>query len=130
MTEHNADKLVRVHQKISAARKKLKTEFEAADNALKEQQEVVESAMLVFLNDTKQKTAKTDNGYFYWEEKVTPSGSDWGAFFAFVRKENAFDALHKRISTTFIKEYMEAHDKALPPGVSIHRERVINVRKN
>lgn len=130
MTEFDTHKLIRVHQKISAARSKLKAEYDVADGKLKEQLATVEAAMLQFLNETKQKTAKSDNGYFYWEEKMTPSGSDWKALFNWVKKEDAFDVFHKRLSSTFIKTYMEGHDKALPPGVSIHRERIISVRKN
>ena len=126
----DADKLVRVHQKISAALKKLKTDYEAAAAVLKGQQDTVESAMLQFLNDTKQKTAKTENGLFYWQVKLTPSGADWGALYAWVREENAFEVFHKRISSTFIKTYMEENENALPPGVNVKREREICVRKS
>lgn len=126
----NADKLVRVHQKISAARKAAKAEFDALDFGLKEQLKVVEAEMLRFLNDTEQKTAKTEHGLFYWQEKIIPQGADWDAFYRFVREENAFDALERRIKTGFVKEYMEAHDGDLPPGVNLYREREICVRKS
>jgi len=130
MTEISAKKLVRIHQKITAARKALKSQFENEDSRLKEQQKVVEAAMLDFLNTTGQKTAKTDIGLFYWQEKIIPTGADWDALFRWVREENAFDIFERRIKTGFIKEYMEHNEDNLPPGVNLYREREICVRKS
>jgi phage tail tape-measure protein len=124
----DTERVVRIYNKMRDKRAQLKREFDAADNAIKEQQKTLEAAMLNFLNANSAKSANTAAGQFYWQEKVIPRGDDWNAFYAFIAKEGAFDALERRIKTTFVKEYMDAHQGELPPGVSVLREREIRVR--
>ena len=134
-----ADKLVKIGRKIKAARSKLAAEFKAADDLLKADLAGIEGMMLEFLRATGQKTANCgEHGLFYWQEKITPRGDDWAAFYKWIVREDAFDALQKRIKVTFISQYMEEHknDKdengepvsPLPPGISVMREREIHIK--
>lgn len=123
------DRLVRVHLKIRAARSALSKKFNEEDDKLKAQQERVENELLRFLNDNNMKNSKTESGTFYWQKEIQPVGSDWDRFYSWVKENDAFDALERRIKKGFVTEYMEEHDGDLPPGVSVNTKRVVRVRR-
>lgn len=122
------DRLTKAYLKIRDARKQLKKDFEAEDAKLEEKLNMVGGLMLRFLQDHKTDAIRTDAGTFYRQVDVKPAASDWDAFYKWVSANDAFDFLEKRIKKTSIVEYMEAHEEALPPGVSVFREYVIRVR--
>jgi hypothetical protein len=52
------------------------------------------------------------------------------AFFQWIKDNNAFDAMQRRVSVTFVKEFMDSHEGKLPPpGIQVSREYVCRVRK-
>lgn len=122
--------LTHTYIKIREARSKLKKEWEAQDAELKEKLERLEGEMLRFLHDTQQESARTASGTFYKQEEITPTGSDWDALYRWIVQHDAFDALDKRIKKTFVKTYMDEHDGAIPPGISVFREYVVRVRRS
>lgn len=124
------NKLTSVHLKIRDARSDLKRKFEEEDRKLKIKQERIENEMLRFLQDSNTGSVRTESGTFYRQEEITPTGSDWDAFYRWVRENDAFDALERRIKKTFVKEYMETHEGGIPPGVSVYREYVVRVRRS
>lgn len=114
---------------IRDARSALKREFEAKDDELKGKQARLEAVMLGHLNATNMAAVRVDGGTVYKQEEVKPSCSDWSSFYQWVSENDAFDALEKRLTKKFMVEFMEAHEGALPPGVSVHREFVVRVRR-
>lgn len=120
--------MVELQQAIKSARSEAKRAFEDKDAELAADLRRVELAILKFLMDNGIKSVKTEHGTAYQQEDILPTCSDWSAFFAWVRKNNAFDALEKRIKKTFVKEMLDSEGD-VPPGVSIIRENVVRVRK-
>lgn len=123
-------KMVRVYLKMRDARTALKRQFEEDDTKIKAQMEKLEIAMLRHLQDSNSDSIRTDAGMFYRQEEVTPTGSDWDAFYQWVKDNDAFEALERRIKKTFVREYMETHNGGIPPGVSVYREYVVRVRRS
>lgn len=126
----NTNTLTRAYVKLREARAKLSKEYNDKDKDLKAKMSRLEAEMLRILKETGSESIRTEAGTFYRQEDITPSGSDWEAFYAWVAENSAFDALERRIKKTFVKEYMEAHDGELPPGVSVYREYVARVRQS
>lgn len=126
----DVNRLTKAYIKLRDARSELKKDWEKEDTKFKEKLEKIEGALLKFLNETQQNSSKTDAGIVYRQEEITPTGADWDAFYGWVAKNNAFDALERRIKKTFIREYMDAHDGGIPPGVSVYREFVVRVRRS
>lgn len=126
----DVDRLAKAYIALREARSALKAEFEEKYKTLGAKQERLENEMLRFLQENNSDSVKTSNGTIYRQEELTPSGSDWEAFYNWVAENEAFDALERRIKKTFVKEYMEAHDGAPPPGVSVYREYVVRVRRS
>lgn len=123
------NKVVEAYLNIRDRRAEIKREYEAEDDKLKGAQRQLEGVLLKHLNDTGLDSARTPCGTFFRSEALKPSGSDWTAFYEWIRENDAFEALERRIKRDFIKEYMETHDGALPPGVSVHREYEVRVRR-
>lgn len=129
-TNMDTAKLVKVFIKMRDKRAELKKAFDAEDIRIKGQQEEVGNVLLGFLNDNMMDSVRTSSGTFFRKEKVVPNGSDWDAFFAWVKEHDAFDAFERRIKGTFVKQFMEENAGALPPGVSIHRTFEASVRRS
>lgn len=124
------NKLTKAYVAIRDARGQLKKAFDAEDKALKDKQDKLEKAMLAHLNSTNTDSVRTESGTFYRQEEITPSGADWNALYRWIVENDAFDALERRIKKTFVKEYMEANEGAIPPGVNVYREYVARVRRS
>ena len=122
--------MVKAYIKIRDKRAEIKKAFEEQDKALKEKLELIEGEMLRHMQETGIESIKTAAGTFYKQEDITPTGSDWDAFYTWVKTNDAFDALERRIKKGFIKEYMETHEGGIPPGVSVYREYVVRVRRS
>lgn len=125
----NMNKLVRAHIAIRDRRKELTDSFNMTDRELKQKQERLEAEMLRFMQESGTESIRTDSGTVYQQETVKPAASDWNAFYDWVKQNDAFDALERRIKATFVKEFMEENDGETPPGVSVHREYVARVRR-
>lgn len=129
MSEIDNTKVVKAFQNIKAAREELARKFKEEDDALKEKQERLQNFLLDFLNTNGLQNASTETGIFYKQEDVIPTAADWSAFYAWVKENDAFDALEKRITRTFVKNWMDDHDGTPPPGVSVFRKYKVAIRK-
>lgn len=129
-TEFNMARHIRVFRKIRDARSELSKKFKEEDEVLKAQQEAVGNAILGFLNATGQKTAATSEGTAFWQTKIIPRADDWDKFYQWIAATNNFEALERRVKSTFIKEYMDTNGDELPPGITVLSEREIRVREN
>lgn len=122
-------KITKAHINIRDARTQLRKQYEEADADLKKSQEKLEGVMLDHLNNHGMESVRTEAGTFYRQEEITPSAGDWNALYEWIKDNDAWDALERRIKKTFVKEYQEAHNGGLPPGISVYREYVVRVRR-
>jgi hypothetical protein len=133
-TEKNAAQLVREYRAVRDARAARSAAAKKEDAAFKGVLDRIEMEMMSRLDADGAKSLATTEGTFYKEEQVQPSCTNWEEFYAWVREHDAFSALHKRISSEFIKTYMDDHKDAegnslLPPGIAVFREVVVKVNK-
>jgi hypothetical protein len=125
----DANKLTNAYVKLRDARKKLADEFNEVDGGLKQKQERLEAEMLRFMTESGVDSVRTPAGTFYRQENMFPSASDWEAFYSWIKKNDAFEALERRVKKGFVKEFMDANSGEVPPGISVHREYVARVRR-
>lgn len=124
------EQIVGVYGKIKDARTAKRHAWEAEDAELEKQQDRLKAYMLDILNKTGAKSIATSVGTAYRREKIRPSASDWTMFYDWIQQDpERFEALEKRIKVGFIADYMENNDNELPPGVNIHREFEVAVRR-
>lgn len=107
--------------KIVAAHK---AKLEPLDAAM----EKTEAAILDFFNKHGMDSAKCEAGTAYRSVKSSATVADMDAFLGFVRANDAWHFLEKRVAKTQVDEYVDAH-KDLPPGINYSRIASLNVRR-
>jgi hypothetical protein len=123
------ERLTRSYIKMRDTLAEKRRAYEEEERDIKTKMTRLETAMLQHLQETNVESVRTTAGTVYRTLEVTPSGSDWDAFYTWIAENNAFEALERRIKRTFIKEYMDTNDGALPPGVSVYKEYAARVRR-
>ena len=108
----------------------LKTKFEEEANKIKAVEQKCEAWLLARAREAGVTQFKVDGiGTAYISVKTKVSCGDWVAFYDWIIETSSVDALERRVSSTFVKEYRAEH-KELPPGVNTFDEQVINVRRD
>jgi hypothetical protein len=70
--------------------------------------------------------AKIDGVSISVSEQTMPSVNDWGAFYDFIRQNDAFYMLQRRVSTGPYREMLQMEQDV--PGVEPYVQRKINMR--
>ena len=128
-TQAAIDDVVRARQAIKDIRTVKRHAWEAEDADLEADQNRLDSYLLERLNALGASSVATDHGTAYRSLRIKPSAADWGAIWEWMKKNDAAELLERRLKSGFIKDYMEEHDGALPPGINVHREYVVAVRR-
>lgn len=115
--------------KIREAKLARKHAWEAEEAAFDAKLEMIEGHMLRHLNANGMNSVSTDGGTFYKQETIKPNIVDDAAFFAWIKENDAFDALERRVKVGVIKQFQDDHEGGLPPGITVAREWVVRVRK-
>lgn len=126
-------KLTKAFVAIRDRRAEIKAAFDEEYNSLGLKMDRLAAELLRSLQEQKADSIRTEFGTVFRQEEVKPSCSDWSALDAWEKAHpeySASDILEKRVSKKFITAYMEAHDGAVPPGVSVYREYVARVRRS
>lgn len=124
------DKLVQAFNAVRDARTVRRRAWEKEDLALEEDQHTLKVIMLELLNSNGAKSIATPHGTAYRSEKVRPSAADWNVVYDWIIADpERFEVLEKRLKTTFIRQFMDENDGAIPPGVNVHREFEVSVRR-
>lgn len=125
----NSAQLAKAYVKLREAKAKIMSDAEEAAAKLAAKMDVIEAEMLRFMNKNKINSIATTSGTFYKELDVKPSCSDWSAFYEWIKENDTFEFLEKRVTRNQIKEYMELNEDALPPGISVLKEYKVRVRR-
>lgn len=126
----NLAKVAQAYTAIRDARTAKKRAWEKEDLALEEDQDKLKALMLQVMNAGGLQSVRTDYGTIYRTQKLKPSAADWAAVYEWIAADpDRFEMLEKRLKATFVQQYMEENDGALPPGVNAHREYEVAVRR-
>jgi len=117
-------KYMRLRDKKAAVEATVKEELDQ----IKANMAKLEAFLKVKLDADGLTSFKTDHGTAFLTTTDFANVEDWDAVLRFIREEEAFDMLEKRISKTAVRGYIEAN-KEVPPGVKYGTKLDINVRK-
>lgn len=124
----SADKMVANYLVLRAEKSRIKKEFDALNKRLDDVMEQIEGRLLKTLLDNKVKNMGAETGTFYIEKSVKPSCVDWHAYRQWMIQNDALDGVEKRVTKSFIEQYMKDNEDELPPGIAVLREQVVRVR--
>jgi len=92
-------------------------EAEKYAEMLKEQESSIREQLVQMLEDQGLKAARGTKANFSFSSKPVPQVTNWDKFYAYVKKYNAFELLHKRIGAEAWQERVDAGKTV--PGVEV-----------
>lgn len=127
-------KLAGVVQRMLQIRARLdeeKAKYQEATAKLNDMYEKGEAFLRLHLQESGEDGFKINGlATVYTSTRLKASVGDREAFKNFVLDtDGGIELMDIRVNTTNLKEYMAQHDGAVPPGVTAHTERTLNIRR-
>lgn len=116
---------VMIRDEIEAIEERHRQELKPYINA----KERLTGELLAFLDNNRLKSAKTSEGSIRVSVRHTGVCTDPDRFMDFVFEHNLRELLDRRANGVACRDYAEAHDGVLPPGVKINSMRTIGVTR-
>ncbi len=129
MSDTSVNQLASIYLKIRDEREKIKTAYEEEDKKLAEQMAVVEAEMLEVFRDTESTSIKTPAGTVMRRVATRYWTNDWDSMYNFIRDNDAYGLLERRIHQTNMKQFIEENPDVFPPGMLVDSQFKITVRR-
>jgi predicted lipid-binding transport protein (Tim44 family) len=129
MGDYTLDNLVRVYRALREAIESKTRAHEAEINELKAQQQVIHDEMLAFCNDQNLDSVRTKYGTVSRRIQTRYWTNDWDSMYRFVKENDAFQLLERRISNNNMKQFLDENPDAMPMGLQIDNKYIVQVRK-
>ena len=126
----SVDKLSHIYLKIRDARLELKAQYEVEDKKLEEQLLVVEAKLLDICKDTGADSIKTQTGTVMRRVATRYWTNDWDSMYNFVKDNDAYGLLERRLHQTNMKQYLEENPDKFPPNMLLDSQYKITVRRS
>jgi hypothetical protein len=131
----NADQFTAKYIELRDRRTKLKKQFEADDAKLKVLMTGIEEKLLEKLAVDGAKRITTAHGTVYKTYKEFVNVADWQEVLRFIKENDAYDMLEKRVSKSSVTERMEKDSEGNyrnppPPGVNFARQETVQIRRS
>jgi len=114
---------VRLRDKKKALQDEHKEQLKPYNTAM----EKLENWMLAKLNQDNAQSVRTDSGTVFKSMRTSASVQDWEATLGFIRENELYHLLERRVSKTAVEEMAEQGQDV--PGVQITREITVNIRR-
>jgi len=125
MTDVPVDRLVRAYIKIRDAR----SELEKKATELEEQQKLIQGRLLDICKETGVESLRTEFGTVTRRSTKNYWTNDWGSLYEFIKKNDAFPLLQRRISNAAMDTFLEENPDLHPPGLNVDAAYTVSVRR-
>ena len=122
------DAVIKKYMRLREKKAATEAEIKERVDAIKADMAKLEAFLMAKLDADGLTSFKTDYGTAFLTTTDFANVEDWDAVLRFIREEDAFDMLEKRVSKTAVRGYIEAN-KEVPPGIKYGTKLDINVRK-
>lgn len=106
-----------------------KAEYDAKVEAVETALGRCEAFILGKLDEMGAESIRTPAGTAYVSHQNSATAADWDAYLTWVRANDAWSGIDKRVNKSFVESYKEQHND-LPPGVNWRSERKVNFRRS
>jgi hypothetical protein len=124
------DKLTKAYLKLRDQRAELKQRFQADDEELEVQMQMLQEEMLNICKQNNATSIRTEHGTVIRQVKSRYWTNDWDSMYTFIKENEAFGLLEKRLHQTHMKEYLSENPNKLPMGLNVESEYTITVRRS
>jgi len=105
-------------------------ELEAQISDIKQKRDQVQFALHEACKQLNVSSLKTSVGTLIRSVKTSYVTNNWPALYEFIKEHDVPEFLHKRLSSSNIKEFLDNNPDKCPAGLSPMNEYVVSVRKN
>ena len=124
----NVDDVVATYMKLRSQKEAIEAEVKDRVSTIKAKMEKMEAWIKEQADVQGVTSFKTKHGTAFLTTTDYANVADWDAVLDFIRTQEAFDMLEKRISKIAVRGYIEVN-KAVPPGVNYGTKLEVNIRK-
>lgn len=123
------DQIVDRYIKLRDKKAEIKADYEAKVASVEEAMAKLEAMILEHLNATGCASVGCEAGTAFKQTTTSATVADWDATLNFIRENDMWHMLDRRVNKTAVVEYREANDD-LPPGVNWREETVVRIRRS
>jgi hypothetical protein len=128
-TELDDVSLLKMFIALRDRRAQRKAAYDADDAGDKEKQEKIEVEFLRRFNERGiDNVSAREIGTAYRSTRSSATVGDWDSLLDYIRGEDAWEMLERRVNKTAVEQYRAVNDD-LPPGVNWSETQVINFRR-
>ena len=124
------DKLAAIYIKIRDAKDKLTADYKQQYANLEEQMGVLETEMLETCKTMNADSIRTKAGTIIRSIKSRYWTNDWDSMYRFIKENDAYGLLEKRLHQTHMKEFLSENPDLLPMGLNVESEYTVVVRRS
>ena len=124
----NIDDVIRGYVKLRDEKEELEKRHKEELAPVREKMQKIEAWLQDQLQEQGLTNFKGESGTAFLQEVSSATVADWDETLKFIRENEAWELLERRVSKTVVQDYLESHDD-VPPGVAYKRETVVRVRR-
>jgi len=124
------DRLAGIYIKIRDAKDKLTADYKQQYADLEEQMGVLEAEMLETCKTMNADSIRTKAGTIIRSIKSRYWTNDWDSMYRFIKENDAYGLLEKRLHQTHMKEFLSENPDLLPMGLNVESEYTVVVRRS
>jgi hypothetical protein len=128
MTEPNVDQVIAAYVKMREKKSRMEAEVKAEVAKINERLMKLEGWLREKADEQGVTSFKTNHGTAFMTTVDFASVADWDAVLKFIKDNDAYDMLERRVSKTAVRGYIEAN-KSIPAGINYGTKLEVNVRK-
>jgi hypothetical protein len=123
------DELAAVYIKIRDERARLKQDFEHKDIELEAQMNLLGEEMLNLCKELGADSIRTPAGTVIRTVKSRYWTNDWDSMYQFIKDNDAFGLLEKRLHQTNMKDFLSENPDVYPKGMNVESQFTVTVRR-
>lgn len=121
--------LVSAYRKLRDERSNLKREFEKKDLELEADMDLLAAEMLKLCKELDANSIRTPQGTIIRTIKSKYWTNDWDSMYRFIKENDAFGLLEKRLHQTHMQQFLQENPNLHPAGLNVESEYTITVRR-
>lgn len=129
MSQPNLEELVGKYVELRDKKKAIDDEAKSKTERITAVMDKIESILLLSFQTSGTESVRTAAGTAYKQTRTSAGVADWPAVLEFIKENQLWDMLERRVAKAVVEQYKEEHGE-LPPGVNYRSEVVVNVRRS
>jgi len=122
------DSVIKTYMKLRSEKEAIEAEVKDRVSGIKGKMEKLEAWLKAKADADGVTSFKTEHGTAFLTTTDFANVADWDAVLNFIKTEEAYDLLEKRVSKTAVRGYIDAM-KEVPAGINYGTKLDINVRR-